>query len=89
MLYKLYNVVSIVFNQFVTITIMITNNLSTLMGSKRVRIAEIARITGLTNDTISKIYNDKTKGIDFKTLDKLCWALECTPNDIFPYTPDA
>ncbi|HIU87239.1 TPA: helix-turn-helix transcriptional regulator [Candidatus Spyradomonas excrementavium] len=68
---------------------MITNNLSTLMGSKRVRIAEIARITGLTNDTISKIYNDKTKGIDFKTLDKLCWALECTPNDIFPYTPDA
>ncbi len=59
------------------------------MGSKRVRIAEIARITGLTNDTISKIYNDKTKGIDFKTLDKLCWALECTPNDIFPYTPDA
>ncbi len=81
--------VSIVFNQFVTITIMITNNLSTLMGSKRVRIAEIARITGLTNDTISKIYNDKTKGIDFKTLDKLCWALECTPNDIFPYTPDA
>ena len=81
--------VSIVFNQFVTITIMITNNLSTLMGSKRVRIAEIARITGLTNDTISKIYNDKTKGIDFKALDKLCWALECTPNDIFPYTPDA
>lgn len=81
--------VSIVFNQFVTITIMITNNLSTLMGSKRVIIAEIARITGLTNDTISKIYNDKTKGIDFKTLDKLCWALECTPNDIFPYTPDA
>lgn len=81
--------VSIVFNQFVTITIMITNNLSTLMGSKRVRIAEIARITGLTNDTISKIYNDKTKGIDFKTLDKLCWALECTPNNIFPYTPDA
>lgn len=81
--------VSIVFNQFVTITIMITNNLSTLMGSKRVRIAEIARITVLTNDTISKIYNDKTKGIDFKTLDKLCWALECTPNDIFPYTPDA
>lgn len=81
--------VSIVFNQFVTITIMITNNLSTLMGSKRVRIAEIARITGLTNDTISKIYNDKTKGIDFKTLDKLCWALERTPNDIFPYTPDA
>ena len=59
------------------------------MGSKRVRIAEISRITGLTIDTISKIYNDNSIGIDFKTLDKLCWALECTLNDIFPYTPDA
>ena len=58
------------------------------MGAKRIRIAEIARITGLSNDTISNLYHDKNKGIEFETLDKLCWALECTPNDIFTYIPE-
>ena len=81
--------ITTVYNKKVTINYMIKNNLSTIMGSKRIRIAEVARISGLGYDTVFNIYHDKSKGIDFKTLDKLCWALECTPNDIFPYTPDA
>ena len=81
--------ITTVYNKKVTINYMIKNNLSTIMGSKRIRIAEVARISGLGYDIVFNIYHDKSKGIDFKTLDKLCWALECTPNDIFPYTPDA
>lgn len=77
------------YSKKVTIEYMISNNLSTLMGSKRIRISDVARMCELSYDTVFKIYYDRTKGIDFKTLDKLCWALECTPNDIFPYTPDA
>ncbi len=67
---------------------MIHNNLSTIMGAKRLSIAEVARTADIRYETLHKIYHDKTKSIDFRILDKLCWALECTPNDIFTYIPD-
>ncbi len=58
------------------------------MGSKRINKAELARMSGLSYDTVLNLYNDVNVGIEFDTLDKLCWALECTPNDIFTYIPD-
>lgn len=32
---------------------------------------------------ISDMMNNKTKGIKFETIEKLCKVLECTPNDLF------
>lgn len=64
---------------------MIKNRLSVLMGEKRLKNSELAKITGLDVRTIRKIYNDECKFIDLSTLNKLCWALECTPNDILRY----
>lgn len=58
------------------------------MGNKRMKPQEIVTLTGISRKTIYNIYNDKTKGIEFDTLDKLCYALECTPNDLFRYIPD-
>lgn len=58
------------------------------MGSKRINKAELARMSGLSYDTVLNLYNDVNVGIEFDTLDKLCWALECTPNDILVYIPD-
>lgn len=67
---------------------MIKNRLSTIMGIKRVKPYEIQKLTGISRKTLYNIYNDKTKGIEFDTLDKLCYALDCTPNDLFRYVPD-
>ena len=67
---------------------MIKNMVSTLMGYRRMKISELARLTGLKYNTVYAIYHDKTKGIDFETLNKLCYALDCNPNDIFKYIPD-
>ncbi|CCY62566.1 predicted protein [Clostridium sp. CAG:967] len=67
---------------------MIKNRLSTVMGNKRMKPQEIVTLTGISRKTIYNIYNDKTKGIEFDTLDKLCFALDCTPNDLFRYIPD-
>ena len=58
------------------------------MGNKRMKPQEIVTLTGISRKTIYNIYNDKTKGIEFDTLDKLCFALDCTPNDLFRYIPD-
>lgn len=67
---------------------MIKHNLSTLMGMKKIKASELSRLTGLNYRTISNLYYEKTKGIDFDTLNKLCWALECNANELFEYVAD-
>lgn len=67
---------------------MIKNNLSMLMGVKRIKVSELSKITGLHYNSLAKLYHNKTKGIDFETLNKICWALECTAAELFEYLPD-
>ena len=67
---------------------MLKNHLSKLMGEKRYSIVEVSRRTGLTTSTISNLYNDKVKRLDFDTLEKLCKLFNCQPNDLFEYIPD-
>lgn len=67
---------------------MIENRVSNIIGARKMTIAEVAHLTGLSYNAVANIYYDKTKGIDFETLDKLCFALECDTNDIFKYIPD-
>ncbi len=67
---------------------MIINNLSTVMGNRRLQIADVAKIAKLKHTTVSNLFYDKTNGIEFETLNRLCFALECTPNDLFRYIPD-
>lgn len=64
---------------------MIINNVSIMIGKRKYTIAEVARIAGVDYNTVSNLYYDKTKSIGFETLDKLCYALECTPNDLLTY----
>ena len=35
--------------------------------------------------TVSDMMNNKTKGIRFETIVKLCYLLECTPNHLFKF----
>lgn len=67
---------------------MIKNNVSVLIGMRKSTIAEIARIANVDYNTVYNLYYDKTKGIEFETLNKLCFALDCNPNDLFKYIPD-
>ena len=54
---------------------------------RRMTIAETAKLAGLQYNTVYNLYYDKTAGIDFSTLDKLCFALDFKPNDLLKYTP--
>lgn len=67
---------------------MIINCLSELMGRKRLKPQDIIKLTGINRKTVYNIYYDKTKGITYENLNKLCYALDCTPNDILKYLPD-
>ncbi|MBR1424570.1 helix-turn-helix domain-containing protein [bacterium] len=68
---------------------MIINRLSEIMGIKRLKSKDILSITTISRKTLYNIYNDKTNGIEFETLDQLCFALDCTPNDLFRYVPNS
>ncbi len=67
---------------------MIKNKLSEIAGRKRLKMSEIARMTGIGYSTIQRLYNNEVGRIEFDVLNKLCNFLECTPNDIFEFTPD-
>lgn len=66
----------------------IKNNLSRLMGEKRMSMAEVHRLTGLSQSTVFKLYHDKVTQISFETMAKLCYALDCGVGELFEYLPD-
>lgn len=72
---------------------MIKVHLSRLMGERRLKIADLERITneqgnGLHRNGITKLYNEKTDGVKFETLNALCKALGCSVGDIIEYIDD-
>jgi len=68
--------------------IMIKNNLSKIMGEKRIRIVELHRMTGLSQPTIINLYYEKSKNISLETVDKICTALEISVGELFEHTSD-
>lgn len=43
----------------------------------------LSKETGIAASTISNLCNNKTDGIQFSVLEKICQALDCSPNEIF------
>ena len=66
---------------------MIINKLSEIAGRKRMNIAEISRLSGIGYSTVQRLYNDTVLSIEIENLNKLCLALDSTPNDIFEFKP--
>lgn len=52
------------------------------------RVSELSQLTGISQNALNKIYHNKTKGIDFNTLNKLCNILKRNSQEIFEFTPD-
>ena len=67
---------------------MINSNLSVLLGSKRIKMSELARKAGINKNTVLNLYHNRSTRIEFEVLNKICNILECTPSDILQHTPD-
>jgi len=68
---------------------MIKCHLSKLMGEKKLKTSEIARITGLHRNTITLLYRESATRVDMDTINKMCVLFECQVSDLFEYIPDA
>ncbi|MDR1132189.1 MAG: helix-turn-helix transcriptional regulator [Oscillospiraceae bacterium] len=59
--------------------------LSTLMGEKRYRIQDVCERTGINRTTISNLYHDKNRRVDYAVFEKLCVLFHCELNDLLYY----
>lgn len=57
--------------------------LSTLMGKERYSIQDVHVKTGLARSTVTQLYHDKAKRIDYDTVEKLCALFNCEISDLF------
>ena len=60
--------------------------LSTIMGKHRYSIQDVHEKTGLSRATVSNLYNDKARRIDYATLETLCELFKCTITDLLEIT---
>ena len=67
---------------------MVRVHLSRLMGEKRVKIADIERVTGLSRTSLSRLYHEKAGRLDFETLEILCRYLDVGVADLLEVTDD-
>lgn len=67
---------------------MIKCHLSRLMGERKLKLADVARLTGLHRNTVTLLYNETAARVDLETIEKLCELFECKVEDLFEYRPN-
>lgn len=67
---------------------MVRCRLSELMGRDKLRIAEVARLTGLNRSTVTALYRETATRIDLPAIESLCRLFRCNVGDLFEIVPD-
>jgi len=62
---------------------MIRCHLSRFMGEHKMKIADVARETGLNRNTITLLYKETASRIDLEAMDKLCELFNCEVGELF------
>lgn len=67
---------------------MVKCHLSRLMGEHKMKIADVARETGLHRNTITLLYNETATRLDMDAIDRLCKLFTCKVGDLFEHIPE-
>lgn len=69
---------------------MITTRIRELAEKRGITNAyQLQKETGLPPSMAARLFRDEVDMIALRTLDRLCAALKCKPNDLLKYEPDA
>ena len=52
------------------------------------KVADLARLTGINQHGLAKLYYENAKEIPIETLDKICQVLNCSLSDLLEYVRD-
>ncbi|WP_367183491.1 helix-turn-helix domain-containing protein [Ferrovum sp.] len=64
---------------------MIKCHLSRLMGERKLRIADVARETGLHRNTITLLYDETANRVEMDTIERLCRLFNCRVGDLLEF----
>lgn len=79
----IYVIIYTMINIFEGVYAMLKLNLKQIADNKFPNKNQFAKATGIQYPAVCKLYDGSTKQINFDTLEKICIALDCTPNDLF------
>ena len=65
---------------------MIRCHLSRLMGERKLKIADVARETGLNRNTVTLLYKETATRVELEAIEKLCELFDCEVGDLLEYT---
>ncbi|MBH9578159.1 helix-turn-helix domain-containing protein [Inhella proteolytica] len=67
---------------------MIRCHLSTLLGERKLKIADVARDTGVNRGTLTRMYQETAERFDSEVLDVLCAYFQIELQALISYMPD-
>lgn len=62
---------------------MIRCHLARMMGEKKLRIADVARETGLSRATVTLLYKETAQKVDLESIEKICRLFNCKVGELF------
>lgn len=58
------------------------------MGERKIRVAELAKLTGLHRSRIDLLYSEKVVRVDLDVLEKLCRFFNCEVGEFLQLVED-
>jgi len=58
------------------------------MGERKMKIADVARETGLNRNTITLLYKETANRVDLDAIDGLCKLFECELGELFEFVDE-
>ena len=58
------------------------------MGRDKLRIIDVARLTGLNRSTVTALYKETATRVDLPAIDQLCRLFSCQVGDLFEHISD-
>lgn len=55
------------------------------MGERKLKIADVARETGLNRNTVTLLYKETATRVELEAIEKLCELFECEVGDLLEH----
>lgn len=62
---------------------MVKCHLSTIMGERRLKIADVSRDTNINRGTITRMYHEEATRVDLDVIEALCTYLKIDISDLY------
>lgn len=67
---------------------MITSNFAQILYDKGIKLKDVCEQTGISKDTLSGLFHNKSEEIHFHSLEQICNYLNVPLSDLLEYDPN-